>query len=123
MLLALLVVVLGVGGYFGYKYYSETYQGVTAYAITPNEIPEKKQTVDASGKKIEGYSSYEYTFEFIKENGKKQVMTYELSDQNVHPYAPNTLAKAEISQKRVISGPNEVAEKDVPASILKQLKK
>lgn len=121
MMLALLVVVLGVGGYFSYKYYSETYQGVTAYARTPKGIPEKTQTVDDSGKKIEGYSSYKYTFEFVKENGEKQEMTYELSDQNVQPYAPNTLVKAVISQKRVISGPNEVAEKDVPADVLKKL--
>ena len=121
MMLALLIVVLGVGGYFSYKYYSETYQGVTAYARTPKEIPEKTQTVDDSGKKIEGYSSYKYTFEFVKENGEKQEMTYELSDQNVQPYAPNTLVKAVISQKRVISGPNEVAEKDVPADVLKKL--
>lgn len=121
MMLALLVVVLGVGGYFSYKYYSETYQGVTAYARTPKEIPEKTQTVHDSGKKIEGYSSYKYTFEFVKENGEKQEMTYELSDQNVQPYAPNTLVKAVISQKRVISGPNEVAEKDVPADVLKKL--
>ncbi|EQC81458.1 hypothetical protein HSIEG1_2948 [Enterococcus sp. HSIEG1] len=51
MMLALLVVALGVGGYFSYKYYSETYQGVTAYARTPKETPERKQTVDGSGKK------------------------------------------------------------------------
>lgn len=121
MMLALLVVVLGVGGYFSYKYYSETYQGVTAYARTPKEIPEKTQTVDDSGKKIEGYSSYKYTFEFVKENGEKQEMTYELSGEDIQPYAPNTLIKAEISQKRIISGPNEVAEKDVPADVLKKL--
>lgn len=48
-------------------------------------------------------------------------MTYELSGEDIQPYAPNTLVKAEISQKRIISGPNEVAEKDVPADVLKKL--
>ena len=76
---------------------------------------------DGSGKKIEGYSSYKYTFEFVKENGERQEMTYELSGEDIQPYAPNTLVKAEISQKRIISGPNEVAEKDVPADVLKKL--
>ena len=71
MMLALLVVALGVGGYFSYKYYSETYQGVTAYARTPKETPERKTNSRRFRKKIEGYSSYKYTFEFVKENGEK----------------------------------------------------
>jgi uncharacterized protein (TIGR01655 family) len=121
ILLAILVLIIAVGGYFGYKYYADTYQGVTAYAITPKEVPDKKQTVDDSGNKVEGYSSYTYTFEFVKENGEKQEMTYELSGQNVQPYAPDTLIKAEISKKRIISGPNEVAEKDVPTSVMNVL--
>ena len=72
-------------------------------------------------RRILGYSSYKYTFEFVKENCERQEMTYELSGEDIQPYAPNTLVKAEISQKRIISGPNEVAEKDVPADLLKKL--
>ena len=82
LLLTLGVLILAVGGYFGYTY---------------------------------------YTFEFVKKNGEKELMTYDLSGENVKPFAPNTLVKAEISKTRVISGPNEVPQSEVPAKILSEL--
>lgn len=84
-------------------------------------MPEEHQTVDQSGKEIEGYTSYDYTFEFVKKNGEKEMMTYELSGEHVTPYAPNTLIKAEISKTRIVSSPNEIKQSEVPASILAEL--
>ncbi len=121
LLLTLGVLILAVGGYFGYTYYTTTYQGITAYAITPNKVPEKTQTYSDSGEKIDDSFTYKYTFEFVKKNGEKELMTYDLSGENVKPFAPNTLVKAEISKTRVISGPNEVPQSEVPAKILSEL--
>ncbi|WP_312543032.1 DUF1093 domain-containing protein [Enterococcus sp.] len=121
ILVTLGVLILAIGGYFGYKYYANTYQAVTAYALTPEKIPTAHQTVDQSGNKIDGYTSYDYTFEFVKKNGEKEIMTYELSGENVTPYAPNTLIKAEISHTHIVSGPNEIKQSEIPATILAEL--
>ncbi len=48
-------------------------------------------------------------------------MTYELSGENVTPFAPNTLIKAEISHTRIVSGPNEIKQSEIPATILAEL--
>ncbi len=121
ILVTLGMLILAVGVYFGYKYYANTYQAVTAYALTPEKIPTVHQTVDQSGNKIDGWTSYDYTFEFIKQNGEKEIMTYELSGENVTPFAPNTLIKAEISHTRIVSGPNEIKQSEIPATILAEL--
>lgn len=39
----IVLILLGVGGFFGYKYYSETYKTTTAYTKIPTEVPEKTQ--------------------------------------------------------------------------------
>ncbi len=51
LLLTLGVLIIVVAGYFGYTYYATTYRGITAYAITPNKVPEKTQTYSDSGEK------------------------------------------------------------------------
>ncbi|KAF1302979.1 MULTISPECIES: YxeA family protein [Enterococcus] len=116
-----LILVLGVGAYFGYNYYKETYQGIPAYAKVPATTPEKVQTKSDSGEIIKGWSSYKYTFTFVKENGEHQEMTYELSGENPTPFQPNTIVKASISKKRVIKGPNVVEKSSVPEKVLKEL--
>lgn len=118
----LFVGLLVFGGYKGYKYYQSTYSGISAYAVVPKEIPTKEQTKDDSGNEIPGYSSYNYTFSFIKDNGETQTMSYELHGENPSPFTPGAIVKAKISEKRVIEGPNEVSESDVPTSILEKLK-
>lgn len=122
-IIALVVVVLlGVVGFKGWQYYQETYQGVTAYALVPETVPEKVQTVDDSGEKIAGWSSYKYQLTFVKADGSTQQMSYELSNSDPTPLRPGAIVKAEISQKRVIEGPNEVAQNKVPDKVLAQLK-
>ena len=71
LLVTLGVLIIVVAGYFGYTYYATTYRGITAYAITPNKVPEKTQTYSDSGEKIDGSFTYKYTLEFVKKNGEK----------------------------------------------------
>ena len=40
----IVLILLGVGGFFGYKYYSETYKTTTAYTKIPAEVPEKTKS-------------------------------------------------------------------------------
>lgn len=114
-------------GFKGYVYYNDTYKAMTAYALVPNEIPEKKEALDMSGKVIKDNDgtvnySYEYTFSFIKKNGKKQSQDFGLTGANPTPYEPGTYVQAEISNKRVVKGPYAINEKEIPQEILNQLK-
>lgn len=115
------LVAVGVVGFKGWQYYQETYQGVTAYALVPDTVPEKVQTVDDSGNKIDGWSSYDYQLTFVKTDGSTQQLEYELSNSDPTPLRPGAIVKAKISQKRVIEGPNEVPQDKVPAEVLKKL--
>lgn len=117
------LIALGVAGYFGYNYYNDTYNGQTAYARIPETVPEKTQTKSDSGEIIKGWSSYKYTLTFVKENGEKQTMGYDLSGENPTPYQPNAIVKADISKKRIIKGPNAVSESEVPDKVMKELNK
>lgn len=105
----------------GCSYYEDTYQGDVAYAIVSDEIPQKEETVDSSGKVQSELYSYHYTFDFITENGVHQEMTYELSGENPQPLEPQSIIKAKISKKRVLEGPNPITTVDVPQSVLDEL--
>lgn len=48
----IVLILLGVGGFFGYKYYSETYKTTTAYTKIPTEVPEKRNQRTAMGKSL-----------------------------------------------------------------------
>ena len=122
-----LLAVTGFIGYKGYVYYNDTYKATEAYAMVPNEVPEKTETVDDSGKKItesDGSANYtyEYDFNFVKTNGENQTQGFGLTGSNPTPYEPGTYVRAEISNKRVVKGPFVVAEKDIPKEILEKLK-
>ncbi|MTD38630.1 YxeA family protein [Erwinia sp. CPCC 100877] len=117
-----LLVLLVVGGYFGYSYWNDTYRGVVAYAVVPNEVPEKKQMRDQDGKVQSGLYSYDYTLTFIKENGESQTMEVSITDSNPVPLVSNSYVKAKISKKRVIEGPNQVNKSDIPEKVVNKLK-
>ena len=124
-----LIILMGVCfvSYKGYVYYNDTYKGATAYALVPNEIPEKKEALDMSGAVIKDSDgtvnySYDYSFDFIKSNGKHQNQTFGLTGTKPVPYEPGTFVQAEISNKRVVKGPYSVEEKDIPKEILNKLK-
>lgn len=119
LIVGVAVVVLA---YFGWNYYSSTYQGHTAYAVVSSQVPQKKQTVSDSGKKIKDSYSYVYHFKFVRTDGKTQNMTYELSGSDPKPFTPKSYVKAEISDKRVTNGPNEVSADKVPSDIKAKLK-
>lgn len=123
----LLLVVVVFISYKGYEYYSETYKATTAYAVVPNEIPEKKETVDATGEKITDNDgsmnyTYDYNFNFVKVNGDSQVQGFDLTGSDPVPYEPGSYVRAEISNKRVVKGPYSVAESDIPKEVLNKLK-
>lgn len=123
----LLLVGVAFIGFKGYEYYNDTYKATMAYAIVPDEIPEKKEAVDDAGKKITNSDgsmnyTYDYNFNFVKENGESQVQGFGLTGSDPVPYEPGSYVRAEISNKRVVKGPYSVAESDVPKEILNKLK-
>ena len=125
--LLIMLVVVGFLGYKGYSYYNDTYKATEAYAVIPNDIPEKKEALDMSGKQIKEsdgtlHYSYDYSLNFVKKNGQKQVQEYSVTAPKPVPFEPGTYVKAEISNKRVVKGPYTVAEKDIPKEILEKLK-
>lgn len=119
----LFLIILVAGSFIGYKYYSETYQSNTAYALVPETVPEKKPTLDASGKIQPGLYSYKYTLTFVKENGKTQTMGFDVTGKAPTPLSPNSFITAKISKKRITSGPKEISEAELPENVLKALQK
>ena len=117
---ALAVILLGVGVFFGYQYYNNTYKTTTAYAKIPEIVPEKIKTKDMSGDIVENSYTYEYDVTFVKENGETTKRTFDVSGENPQPLKPGSYIKAEISNERV-NAPTEVAAADVPNSIKEQL--
>lgn len=117
----ILLALILVGGYMGFNYWNDTYNGKTAYALVPETVPEKEQTKDMDGKVQQGLYSYNYELKFVKENGDIQTMEYSVSGENPEPLTPNAYIKAEISKNRVISGPNTISENDVPDNAKKVL--
>lgn len=117
----LFIGVLIIGGYFGFTYYNDTYNGKVAYAIVPNEIPTKEKTQDMDGRVIAGSSSYNYSFSFVTEDGQTAIMRYELSGSEPVPYTPGTFVTAKISKKRIVEGPNPLQESEIPEKVQKKL--
>lgn len=104
-----------------YTYYKDTYKGSTAYSVVPKEVPIKEQTKDQNGAIVPDSYSYNYTFTFIKEDGSKQVLPYELAGENVTPFEPGKLITAEISKNRILTGPNSVKKNKIPEKALAEL--
>ncbi len=118
----ILVVLLGFFGYKGYEYYQSTYSGQTAYAYVPSEIPPKVQHESKSGIGDQSpWYSYDYTLNFVKEDGSTQTLEVSLSEDNAKPLTPNSYVKAVISEKRTIKGPNGVEKDAIPKKILEKL--
>ena len=118
---AIAILLVLFGGYKAYQYYDETYNSQTAYAKTPEAIPPRKDAVDANGKKMWDWKSYNYELTFVTSNGQKIKLPYSVESENPTPFEPNSYVKAEVSQKRVTSGPTAVAKETVPENILSKL--
>lgn len=108
-------------GLNGCSYYKDTYSGQTAYAKVSETVPEKVQTKDSQGEVQEGLYSLNYTFDFVKEDGTKQVMTYELVDKDPQPLEPGSYVRAVISKKRIIKGPNGIKQEEIPEKVRETL--
>lgn len=117
------LVILAAGGYFGYQYYQETYVGQSYYAIVPQEVPVKEATVDNSGKEVPDTYSYNYDITWADKEGKIRQWEVEVSGSNPQPLTPGSYVTAEISQKRIVLGPNNIEENKIPPKALAALKK
>ncbi len=116
------IILLVVVGYFGYQYYNDTYKTVTAYALTPAEIPVKVVTKDVHRNGVEGSYSYKYSVDFVKENGERQKMNFEVSGKDPQPFEAKSYIKAEISNRRVNS-PVQISPNNVPNKVKELLNK
>ncbi|WP_254777465.1 MULTISPECIES: DUF1093 domain-containing protein [Enterococcus] len=91
----ILVVLLGFVGYKGYEYYQSTYSGQTAYAYVPSEIPPKVQHESKSGIGDQSpWYSYDYTLNFVKEDGSTQTLEVSLSEDNAKTLNTKFLCKS-----------------------------
>lgn len=121
ILLAALLVV----GVVGYRYWDSTYNGTTAYTYV-TATPEKKPTVDSSGAKVSDNGqqlySYDYSLTFVREDGSKVNLPFEISRINPTPLANNSYYIGKVSQKRVLEGPSPIAASKVPQKIKDALK-
>ncbi|MGM0287194.1 hypothetical protein IGL04_001432 [Enterococcus sp. AZ085] len=112
----IVLILLGVGGFFGYKYYSETYKTTTAYTKIPAEVPEKTKSKNSDGKIIAGEYSYHYDVIFVKADGKATKRTFSVSGEAPQPLKPGSYVQADISDKRT-SSPRVIAEEKIPKKI------
>ena len=120
------IVLLAFIGFKGYTYYQDTYEGTMAYAKVPEQVPTREEAKDMSDKNIlndDGTTqyTYEYEFDFIKDNQKKVTIGYGVMGKDPVPFEPGTFVKAEVSNKRVIKGPYSVTESEIPKEILEKL--
>ncbi|MCF6515228.1 DUF1093 domain-containing protein [Lactobacillus sp. S2-2] len=121
IVLGIFLVFLGFKGVNGY--YENNYKGNIQYSKIPAKVPEKKQTKDSDGKIIKGIHEYVYHLKFVDKNGKIKDIEYGLSGSKVSPFKTKKYVNAEISPTgRIIKGPNYIAKKDVPKSIINKIK-
>lgn len=119
----IVLILIGAGGFFGYRYYQDTYQGVTAYAKVPTQVPEKveHQSESKVGDASSWYS-YDYKLTFVKEDGSTKQDSYQASGDNPKPLEPGAYIKVKMSKKRILEGPAVVSESDIPENVLAKLK-
>ncbi|PWG00893.1 DUF1093 domain-containing protein [Levilactobacillus bambusae] len=113
------VILLGV---LGTKYYQNTYQTQTAYAVVPKQVPVRTQTKDDSGKAVADSKSYQYQLQFVKANGQKVTMDYELMGKTPKPLKPNAVIQAKISKSRVATQPTYTSVTQLPSNVKESLK-
>lgn len=109
------------GGYKGYQYYDQTYNSQVAYAKVPETVPPLTDALSSSGEKMWNWKAYDYELTFVTKDGKTVKLPYTIASENPTPLEPNSFVKAEVSQKRVTSGPTTINEKQVPKNVLTML--
>lgn len=125
ILTVILFALLIVAAFFGYRYWNATYNGKTSYAVVKT-TPPRTETVDADGKKVtdngQQLYSYDYTFEFVREDGSKVTVPFEISALDPKPLTQGIYITGKVSQTRVVEGPSPVAADKVPQTVKDQLK-
>ncbi len=118
---ALALLLLLFGGYKGNQYYDQTYNSQVAYAKVPEKVPPLKDARNDSGEKMWDWKAYDYELSFVTKDGKTIKLPYTIASENPTPLEPNSYVKAEVSQKRVTSGPTTINENQVPNNVLTAL--
>lgn len=121
IILTILLIIVAIGGFFGYKYCEKTYASHVAYAQIPDTIPAKEQTKDSRGKIVDNMFSYTYELTFVDQKGNTQKLSYEMSSENPKPFEPNSFVKADISATRVTNGPTSVSKAALPKIVAEKL--
>lgn len=121
LILLLGIALLTVTVLSGCSYYQNTYGKTDVYGQVPGQIPAKTQTKDMSGDVVKGSYSYKYQFQFVTKDGTVKKMSYEVAGKNPTPLTANRYVKAQISKKRVVTGPNYISESKVPDKALTKL--
>lgn len=116
-----LLIIVVIGGFFGYKYYQKTYASHVAYAQVPATIPTKEKAKDNNGKVMDNLFSYNYELTFVDEKGATQTIEYEIANEDPEPLKPNSFIKAEISTTRINKGPTVISEDDLPKTVAEKL--
>ena len=122
-IVAVLIVIAG--GWFGYKYWHETYQSQTAYAKVGEAVKKNSKTSDGKNYKVNGkqYYYYEYEFDFVLKDGTTRHLGFDSAESaNPTPLAPGSYVTAEISQKCVVKGPNPISLGNIPSAVQAKLK-
>lgn len=119
--LILLAFVLA-GGFFGYRYYQETYVGEVAYAKVPAQTPEKtKHESETNIGDNSPWYSYDYMVTFVKADGSTKKDSLNVSGDTPQPLEPNSYVKVKMSQKRIVEGPTTISKDEIPANILAKI--
>lgn len=105
----------------GCSYYKDTYQGTTYYAVVPETVPEKEVTLDNQGKEVAGSFSYKYTLNWADAKGNTKEFDVEIAGDSPENLVPGSFVKAEISEKRIVEGPNYIEMEEIPAAALEKI--
>ncbi|MGR8774163.1 DUF1093 domain-containing protein [Leuconostoc citreum] len=102
------------------NYVNSRYKSDTAFAKVPNEIPKLENVKDMNGKLVEGMKGYKYEFTFVTRAKKVKKISFEVKgeDNKVSPLKQNTYVTAQISEKLIVEGPQQISENKIPENVL-----
>ena len=74
-----------------------------------------------AAKKMWDWKAYDYELSFVTKDGKTIKLPYTIASRKSNTVRTNSYVKAEVSQKRVTSGPTTINENQVPNNVLTAL--
>lgn len=119
VLLGLLLTVLS-----GCSYYKSTYQGKEAYAVVPEAVKMKSKNSDGSDYKKDGRQYYYYSYDFkwvLTNSTTKSVSWHSQESADPKPLIAGSYVYGQVSDKRVVEGPNPIAKDKIPSKVLDKI--